>query len=371
MKAENYKLAMQLRHALHKHPEISNNERWTKAALMDFLAKHTALELVDMGAWFYALHRGIKGGRVLAFRADMDALPMAEYISLPYGSEIEGVAHKCGHDGHCASLAAFALEIDQRGCDNTIYFIFQHAEETGDGAKQCAQIIAPAGIEAVYGYHNEPGYPLGHVVLRDNVLQCASKGMSMFFEGIPAHASDPGIGRSPAQAIARLIMGLPALYRAEDHAGLVLCTVIHCQIGEPAFGTAASRGVLRVTLRAEIEAELDALQRRVDALAYGLAAEYGLDYRAEFCDEFPENRNHAQNVAEVCAACAKLGIPVHEFPRPKRGSEDFGHYTKATGGAFFNIGAGDITAHHTATYDFPDEIIKPAVDIFCCLAGAK
>lgn len=368
MHENNYRLAVELRHQLHMHPELSNEERWTKACLMDFLRTHTALEVVDRGAWFYAVHHGTPGRRTLGFRADFDALPIDETIDLPYGSTVPGIAHKCGHDGHSASLAAFALEVDQRGCDNTVYFIFQHAEETGDGAKECVSIVREADIQEIYGYHNEPGYPLGDVVLRNGPMQCASKGMSMFFEGVPAHASDPGVGRNPAMAIARLIQGLPALYRAEDYEGLVLCTVIHVEIGEIAFGTSASKGVLRVTLRGENEWEMDLLQRKVDALAYALSSEYGLTYRIEFCDEFPENRNHDESVEKIRTVCAGLGIPVHVFPHPKRGSEDFGYYTKIAKGAFFNIGAGDITPHHTATFDFPDEIIKTAVDIFCRLA---
>lgn len=371
MQEKNYLSAVELRHELHMHPELSNHEEGTKQRLMAFLKEHTSLEVVDRGAWFYALHRGIEGSKKLAFRADTDALPIDETISLSYGSTVPGVAHKCGHDGHSASLAAFAMEVDQRGCDNTIYFIFQHAEETGDGAKQCAVLINEEGIDAVYGYHNEPGYPLGDVILRYGSLQCASKGMSMYFEGVPAHASDPGVGRSSANAIARMILALPSLYRAEDHRGLVLCTVIQVALGENAFGTAASSGVLRVTLRAELEDELDELTRRVDAMAYGLSAEYGLGYHAEFCDEFPETRNHDEDVDKIVNVCRELDIPVHFFPYPKRGSEDFGHYTKLTRGAYFDVGAGDITPHHTVTFDFPDEIIKTAVDVFCRLAEVK
>lgn len=371
MNQSNYEKAVALRHQLHRHPELSNHEVWTKACLMDYLRQHTKLEVVDRGLWFYAVHRGLAGGKKLGFRADFDALPIDETIDLPYGSTIPGVSHKCGHDGHSASLVAFAMEVEQRGCDNTVYFIFQHAEETGDGAKACVDIVNEDGIEEMYGYHNEPGYPLGDVVLLDGPMQCASKGMSLYFEGVPAHASDPGVGRNPAQAIARLIRSLPELDRPEDYKGLVMCTIIHVEIGEPAFGTAASKGVLRVTLRGENEDEMDILERRIDALAYGLASEYGLDYHAEFCEEFPENRNHPEQAQKVRAVCRELGIPVHGFPHPKRGSEDFGHFTKATKGAFFNIGAGDITPHHTVTFDFPDEIMKPAVDIFCRLAEVK
>ena len=371
MDLKNYELAVALRHALHRHPELSNHETWTKAYLINFLDKHTSLEIVDRGAWFYAKYSAAPGAHKIAFRADFDALPIDETISLPYGSEIPGVSHKCAHDGHSATLAAFALEVDQRGAENTIYFIFQHAEETGDGAKECAVLVTEEGIEEVYGYHNQPGYPVGEVIVNDGSFQCASKGMSLFFEGVPAHASDPDVGRNPALAIARLICALPSLYRAQEYTGLVLGTVVHVEIGAPAFGTAASTGVLRVTLRGEHEAEMNCFEARLEALASELASEYGLKYHAEFCDYFPECYNHPESAAKVRAVCAKLNISVHAFPHSKRGSEDFGYYTKATKGALFNIGAGDITPHHTVTYDFPDTIILTAVSVFEGLAGME
>lgn len=371
MDPKNYELAVALRHALHRHPELSNHETWTKAYLIDFLDKHTSLEIVDRGAWFYAKYSAAPGAHKIAFRADFDALPIDETISLPYGSEIPGVSHKCGHDGHSATLAAFALEVDQRGAENTIYFIFQHAEETGDGAKECAVLVTEEGIEEVYGYHNQPGYPVGEVIVNDGSFQCASKGMSLFFEGEPAHASDPDVGRNPALAIARLICALPSLYRAQEYTGLVLGTVVHVEIGAPAFGTAASTGVLRVTLRGEHEAEMNCFEARLEALSSELASEYGLKYHAEFCDYFPECYNHPESAAKVRAVCAKLNISVHAFPHSKRGSEDFGYYTKATKGALFNIGAGDITPHHTVTYDYPDAIISTAVSVFEGLAGME
>lgn len=366
-----YELAVKLRHELHAHPELSNHETWTKAHLMDFLREHTHLEIVDRGKWFYAVYRTSPDKPKIAFRADFDALPIEETISLPYGSTIPGVAHKCGHDGHSATLAVFAMEVERKGTENNIYFIFQHAEETGDGAKECAALIREEGIDEVYGYHNEPGRPLGEVEVRHGNFQCASKGMSMFFTGTPSHASDPGLGRNPAFAIARMITAIPKLYRAEDYTGLVLCTIIQADVGEPAFGTAASTGVLRVTIRGQHEREMDILQDRLNMLAYGLASEYGLEYHTEFCDYFPENVNHDESVDKICGICKELGIPVHEFEFPKRGSEDFGYYTKAAMGAYFNVGAGDISAHHTVTYDFPDAVMPTAFAVFKGLAGVK
>ena len=364
-----YEQAVALRHQLHAHPELSNQEQGTKARLMDFLRENTSrLEIVDRGAWFYAVCPGRPEGRRIAFQADMDALPIDETITLPYGSQTPGVSHKCGHDGHSATLAAFAVAMDHAACKNTLYFIFQHAEETADGAKVCAELLTEESISEVFGYHNEPGRPLHQVLVRHGVYQCASVGMSLYFHGAPSHASDPFLGRNPAFAIARLVTALPALYRAERYEGLTLATVIQIQVGEAAFGTSPGEGVLRVTLRAEQDQDMERLRRELDQLAYRLSAEYGLEYRAEYCDSFPENRSADESVDKIIAVCKKLGLAVQEMERPKRGSEDFGYYTQRTKGAFINIGAGDVTAHHTVTYDFPDEIMATAFDLFRALA---
>src|SRR6476660_3691226 len=114
MDKKNLELAKQLRHELHQHPELSNHEAWTKQHLIDFLKKHTKLEIVDRGLWFYAIYRTGEDKKNIAYRADFDALPIEETIDIPYASEFPGISHKCGHDGHSASLAGFALEIDQK-----------------------------------------------------------------------------------------------------------------------------------------------------------------------------------------------------------------------------------------------------------------
>ena len=358
-----------LRRALHAHPELSNQEQGTKARLMDFLRKNTSrLEIVDQGAWFYAVCSGQPEGRRIAFRADMDALPIDETVSLPYGSQTPGVSHKCGHDGHSATLAALAADISRTGCKNTVYFVFQPAEETGEGAMRCAPLMEEEQVEEIFAWHNSPDAAENAVLLRHGTAACASEGMSLYFHGAPSHASDPFLGRNPAFAIARLISALPELYRAEEQQGLVLATVVHVQVGEAAFGTSPGNGVLRVTLRAEREEELTRLRRRVDQLAYDLSAEYGLEYHAERCDIFPENRNHDESVDKVAAVCRQLGITWSEMPFAERGSEDFGYFTQHTRGAYFLVGSGEGPAHHTTAFDFPDRIIPTAFRILRALA---
>lgn len=373
MKEKNYRLGAELRHELHRHPELSCEEIWTKNRLAEFLRAHTkSLEIVDRGRWLYAHYRGNGQGKKIALRADFDALPIEETIELPYGSECSGVSHKCGHDGHAATLAAFALELEERGTDNDVYLVFQHAEEIGAGAVECAVLMDEEQIDEVYAYHNAPGIPQGSILVGDGNYSCASMGMSLYFEGKTSHASAPGVGRNPAPAISRIVLALPQLYRPEDYTGLVLATVIQIDLGETAFGTSAGSGVLRLTIRGQHEKEMYTLRDRINTMANALCAEYGLSFRVEYCDVFPENVNERGCTEKVRAAARRLGLQLLEREFPEAGSEDFGYFTKRVPGSYFDVGAGeDVTPLHTVTYDFPDEIIPTAAAVFAELTELK
>lgn len=364
MEKKNLELVTALRHELHTHPELSGQEVWTRKRLMDFLREHTKLEVVDRGNWFYAKYSSGSNRPGIAFRADFDALPIDETISLPYGSQFPGTAHKCGHDGHSATMCGFALEVDQKGADRDIYFIFQHAEEIGAGAVECAPVIDECGISEIYGYHNMANYPVGSVALRNGTMFCASTGMIISFKGTSAHASLPENGHNPALAIADLIRLIPDLIKPGKNKGLVLCTVIQVDIGEQAFGVSAHEGKLLLTCRGQYEDEMNVLIDTLKAKSEEFAKRDGLKVSFSFCDTFPETANDATAADKVRTVCSKLNIPVTEMPDPVRSSEDMGHFLKRAKGAFFLIGIGDRPPIHDEKYDFLDDIIEPAVTIY-------
>lgn len=365
MNQENYRLAVELRHQLHQHPERSMQEANTKAQLMDFLRCHTSLELVDKGRWFYAVHWASEGRDSIAFRADMDAVPVEEAPDfVPYASQCPGVSHKCGHDGHSASLAAFAMELDRIGSEKNVFLLFQHAEETGQGAMECVELLKEHNISEIYAFHNLPGVSLGAVAVPEGVAQFASTGMILQFTGEQSHASYPENGRNPAFAIGELIVELPRLVQPEHYRGMVLATVIQVNVGERAFGTSAGYGELLLTIRAEFEEELEQLRETLESLAREKAEAHGLACSFAYEDPFPETRNHPRAAAKVRQAAQQLGLPVEEMKERFRASEDFGHYTKQIPGAMFYLGDGDSAPLHTAKFDFPDQLIETAVDLF-------
>jgi amidohydrolase len=368
MDRENFERAVTLRHELHRHPELSCQEVWTKQHLIDFLKTNTSLEVVDKGRWFYAVYRAGADKPNIAFRADFDALPIDETIDLPYGSQFPGISHKCGHDGHSASLAGFALEIDRKGAEKNIYFVFQHAEETGEGAVECAPLMEEAGISEIFGYHNAPGLPEHGIGVKDGVVCCASTGMIITFKGVPCHASQPEDGRNPAFAVAEIVRSIPGFTAPAEYKGLVMCTVICMDVGEEAFGMSASEGRLLLTIRGEYDDEMDVLKQKLEAKAGDEAAQYGLEYGISYRDSFFATVSHKKSADKVRRAAKKLGLTVWEGDKPIRGSEDFGAFTRHTRGAFFSVGCGaDHAAIHTAEYDFNDGIISTVVDLYSAL----
>ena len=365
MDANNLELTKKLRHDLHQHPELSNQEFWTKQYLISFLQTNTKLEIVDNGLWFYAIYHAGKAKKNIAFRADFDALPIPESIELNYSSQFPGVSHKCGHDGHAASLAGFALEIDQKGSDKNIFFLFQHAEETGEGAAQCASFAKENNIEEIFAYHNRNGMALKSVNIIDGTSFCASKGMIIHLEGAPAHASEPEKGVNPAFAIAKIIDVIPQLSSLKNNQGMVLCTIIQVDVGEKAFGVSASKGDLLLTIRALYETELDKLQQDLENFALAQGENYNLKVNFFYQDVFPATVNHKESADKIRQACKSKGFQLVEMKQAFRASEDFGYYLKQTSGAICFIGTGDdYPPLHSREYDFPDEIIETAVELF-------
>lgn len=368
MNLENLQKIIMLRHLLHTYPELSMQEVHTRGVLMDFLRTHTGLEIHDRGRWFYARYAASDpNAPTIAFRADMDALPIPEGESVPseHASRHPGISHKCGHDGHCAALAGFALEVWRTRPRINVCFIFQHAEETGQGGAECAEALSAMGCTAVYAFHNLSGYPENSIILRDGLSQCASRGLTFHFQGQASHASQPEDGRSPAAAIAWLVLYSQETPAPGIFADMVLCTPVHICMGDRDFGISPGNGEVSFTIRANREADLDFLEDLLTKKAAGLAARSGLSMESSVTDPFPETRNHSGPVRSILSAAERLGKQVIQMPESWRASEDFGYYTKKCPGAIFYIGNGAHYAPlHTVPYDFNDGILETAVDMY-------
>ena len=368
MKAENLQKAIELRHLLHQNPERSLAEANTICILKNFLQSNTSLEIVSRDGWFYAYKPGACARSPIAFRTEMDALPMEESISLPYASRNPGTAHKCGHDGHMAALCGLALELDQMPSERSVYLIFQPAEEIGQGGAGCAELIRGKGIAEIYAFHNRSGFPVKSLIYRRGLTQPASEGLTIRLKGKTSHASEPEEGLNPSAAIAEIALYSQKLPSMTGN-GMAMCTIVGMKSGTDDFGISAGDGHICFTLRAEKEAVMKQMEQELLRCAGELALREGLQLASGIRDYFPETANHDSAINRVLRSASGLGLQVIEMGEVWRGSEDFGYYLKECPGAIFYIGNGEsYPPIHTLPYDFNDSILGTAVEMFKSLA---
>ena len=353
-----------LRRELHNIPEPSGKEIKTAQTIKAFLAEYTTLEIHDCGRGFYAAHREKDAKLSVALRADYDALVIKAAES---ENEKPVCAHLCGHDGHAAGLCLAALELEGRTTGMNVFFLFQPAEETGEGAEGCCEIFRLENIDEIYGLHNLPGFRFGQVYTTPGSFAPASFGMTMRFHGKTSHAAYPEDGICPATAVGRLLTALPEIPDSGKFDGMVLITVIGVDMGGTSFGEMCGDATVRLTLRGERGGELDELRDNLLSLASGLAEEYRLGFEYDTRDVFPATENYTECARKVLERCD--GALLDE---PMRWSEDFGWYLEKCRGAFFGIGAGvDCPPLHTSGYEYPDELMPYAAGAFLKILGVE
>lgn len=348
-----------LRHRLHKLAERSGEETETKACLIKFLSEKTSLRIDDFGSWFCAVHEESGCPETIAFRADMDALPCGD-----------GAAHLCGHDGHSAALAGLGLCLENSKIGRNVVFIFQHAEENGEGGAVCARALQKYKVSRVYAYHNIPKWPEKAVLIKENTFACASRGMTIFLKGKPSHAAYPEDGHNPGFAAARLISALPEICSPALYRGLTMSTLIGAKIGEKAFGSAAGEAEVWVTLRAWYDEDMERLISGIEKAAELAAACDGIEVEFSFSGGFPATINDNETLEKLEAICKNEQLECVKVQEPFRWSEDFGHYGADAKAVMVGIGDGLAWPQlHTQTYEFNDEIIPTVLTLFSALAG--
>ena len=358
-----------LRHRLHRRPEISGEERETAATIVDFLKPTQPNRIVTGlgGHGVAAIYEGAEPGPTVMVRAELDALPIEEISDSDHRSEIPGKGHLCGHDGHMTILASLARGLNRnpprRG---RAVLLFQPAEEPGAGA--AAVIADPKFAEIAPDYaislHNRPGVPVGQARISEGAANCASRGIKIVLTGETTHASTPEHGRSPAPAIATLIPALTALGPGGPlDAQFRLVTVTHVAIGEEAFGIAPGHGELWATLRTVDDAQMGALCEAAEMLAREAALADRLSLEISYHDIFHHCENEPEVVAMLRRAMDEENVP-HGPAKPSRGSEDFGLFGRKAKSAMFLLGSGDTAHLHNPDYDFPDDAIATGARVF-------
>lgn len=365
----------ELRRTLHRHPELSGEERRTAARMRDYLAELSPDRIIEGigGHGLAAIYEGGGPGPTVLFRCELDALPIAETGRPAHRSTVDGKSHMCGHDGHMAMVTALAHHFARRRPETgRAVLLYQPAEETGAGAR--AVIADPKYAQLApdfaFALHNMPGLPLGHVALQPGPVNCASRGMRIDLTGFTAHASEPEAGRSPAQALATLLQQIPGLGR-QDSTGddFAMVTLTHARLGEPSFGVAPGEASLWLTLRTTLDDTMNALVARAETLAKQAGETSGLQVAVAYHDVFHHCENDAEATAVLERALDRTGTPRAAYAYPMRASEDFGLYGESARSAMFLLGSGENSPHlHHSDYDFPDELIARGAAVFAAAA---
>ena len=378
-----------LRREIHAHPELNYEELRT-----------AALVARKLGEWGIELHLGMartgviglvhgrdSGAcrRALGLRADMDALPMQEHNRFAHASVFDGKMHACGHDGHVAMLLAAAQHFaTQRDFDGTVYLIFQPAEEAGGGAKVMVDegLFQRFPMEAVFGMHNWPGYPVGTLAVSPGPVMAAASFFRIVVRGVGSHAAAPHRGIDPVPVACQLVTAWQSIVsrnvRPIDTAVLSV-TMVHA--GE-ATNVVPSHCEIQGTVRTFREDVLDLIERRMGQIARHTCAAAGAQCEFDFHRLAPAVVNHRYEAEFARSVMAGIVGEAMALPQEMAmASEDFAFMLQAQAGAYCFIGNGDGAhrAHghgegpcmlHNPSYDFNDALIPLGATYWVRLAEA-
>ncbi|UDF31998.1 UNVERIFIED_ORG: amidohydrolase (plasmid) [Roseateles sp. XES5] len=364
------------RHHLHQNPEIAFEERDTAAFLAARLGEMGLKVRQGLaGTGLVASLEGKQAGPRIGFRADMDALPLAEQSSLPYRSARPGATHACGHDGHMTMLLAAADYLSrQKDVPGTLHFIFQPAEEAAGGGRVMVEdgLFDHAPCDLVFGLHNWPSLETGRIAVRPGPMMAAMDLFRITVSGDGVHAALPHLGTDTIVAAGALTQALQAIVsRAIDpHQQLVLSiTQIH---GGHSLNALPDSVELRGTLRYFDGGVASTAHRRMHEMAEGVARTHAVTIDLDIQSQYPVTTNDP-DAAGIMLRAAELsptgGAAITQFT-PSMASEDFAFMLAACKGAYAWIGNGRPTALHSPEFDFNDEILPLGAHYWVALAQA-
>jgi amidohydrolase len=287
-----------------------------------------------------------RGDRVIAFRADLDALPLPDTKDVPYRSTVDNVAHACGHDVHTTVLLGLGLalaQLDKQGeLPGRVRLIFQPAEESvPSGAPEVIATGALRDVAAIYALHCYPQLPAGLVGVRSGPFTAAADTVEVTLRGPGGHTARPHLTADLVHALGRVIVDVPALLdrRTDPRAGVsMVWGAVHA--GE-AFNAIPATGVLRGTVRIlNRDAWRDAPEL-VTRLVRDVVAATGAEVDVKYTRGVPPVINDRMASAVVAgAAGAALGADRVVEAEISMGGEDFSFYLEQVPGAMIRLGTG-------------------------------
>lgn len=343
---EAYNYIIERRRDFHKYPETGFLETRTSHVIAE--------ELKRMG---FSVQSGIaKTGVVgilevsgakstVAFRADMDALPIAEENDLEFKSQNEGLSHACGHDASMAMLLGTARIITQLKDDlkRQVKLIFQPSEETPPGgAKLMLEQGILDGVDEIYGLHIDPTLSSGFFGVREGAAMASTDRIAITITGKGGHASTPHLCIDPILIAAEVIVSLQTIVSRKVDP-LLPCVLSLCQIsGGTTFNVIPSTVNIIGTVRSfdpDLRIRMPLL---IEETVKGITRYHNASYQLEYINGYPSLHNPSVQVNFVRNKIVELfGSKAVKTTAPKLGGEDFAYYLEKIGGAFIFLGTGN------------------------------
>jgi len=336
-----------LRRDFHRHPELSFQERRTSDIIAERL--HAAGLEVRTGiaqTGVVGIVRGDRPGHTVAWRADIDALPLTETLEAPFASGTPGVMHACGHDGHTAIAITLAeiFAVRRRELPGTAVFLFQPAEEVLGGAQPMieAGVLDNPHVEQIYGLHLTTTAPAGYVTARPGPAMASADIFTVDVRGRGGHGAMPHLSVDPITAAANIILGMQNLVSREIPAQETAVLTIGQLVAGTKSNIIPDRALMTGTLRT-----FDAgVRRQILGRLGDYVSHVGAAYRTQATFQVdlgscPTVVNHqAETDFTRRAAALEIGEESVGEGRPVMASDDMSLFLEARPGCYFRVGIG-------------------------------
>jgi len=371
-----------IRHYLHQHPELSFKEFETSKFIQQQLTSlNIPYNVLAQTGIVGLIHGKNPGKRIIALRADMDALPITEENQINYKSLNPGVMHACGHDVHSTCLlgAAKILNILKDEWEGTVKLIFQPGEERNPGG---ASIMIKEGVlenpapQSIFALHVHPGLPVGKLSFRSGMVMASADEIFITIKGKGGHAASPHLTTDTILIAAQLIVSLQQLIsRNNDPFNPSVLSITSFQGGNTT-NVIPSEVNLMGTFRAMNEdwrfKAHDIIKKQATGLVHAMGGE--IDIRIDVGYPFVLNNEQLTQTAMQKAA-EYVGEQNVEETEIRMGAEDFAFYSHLIPACFYRIGVGNvsqgITANvHTPLFNIDENAIETGMGIMAWLGSS-
>jgi amidohydrolase len=348
-----------LRRDFHRHPELSHKESRTNEIIAERLHAAKLEVRTGVGGGVVGVLRGDRPGRTVAWRADIDALPLTELLEAPFSSGTPGVMHACGHDGHTAIAITMADIMAARRAElaGTAVFVFQPAEEVLGGARPMidAGALENPHVEEIYGLHLTTLQRVGQVQVRPGPSMASADAFSVAIRGKGGHGAMPHLSVDPITVAANVLLGMQSLISrevaAQDTAVLTVGQIVSGTKGNIIPETALMTG----TIRAFKEGVRDHLVSRLGAFVADIARAYRAEASIKLDYSCPAVVNPAKETEFVHHCLAEdLGADAVTEGGLVMASDDMSLFLRERPGCYFRVGigpdAGPARPHHAPEF---------------------